>query len=58
MNAASKLVGLGDGGGREKGELRYEKEGLSWEQYVLQSNCSVFYRTWSLGYPAYDTAEM
>lgn len=45
MNAASKLVGLGDGGGREKGELRYEKEGLSWEQYVLQSNCSVFYRT-------------
>lgn len=43
---------------REERELRYEKEGLSWEQYVLQSNCSVFYRTWSLGYPAYGTAEM
>jgi len=43
---------------REERELNYEKEGLSWEQYVLQSNCSVFYRTWSLGCPAYGTAEM
>jgi len=37
--------GWGMGKEREERELNYEKEGLSWEQYVLQSNCSVFYRT-------------